>query len=187
MVAVIREGGAQREIDRLPGCEGLGHDLRLAVAAGGVQIAPDSARRDGQSRRVVFAQERGQLRLHDDPGPTGGHGPGIALEYLDIRADAPQGNPGAEPSDRAAGNRHLQGRFPTHDAPTASSICASISSARCAPEKAGRPLMTNVGTPFMPPRFEAASASATSSAPSVPARKTLARARSIPAAAAKSA
>src|SRR6266481_6966444 len=110
-------------------------------------------------------QERGQLRLHDDPGPTGVHGSGIALEYLDIRADAPQGNPGTEPSDRAAGNSDLQGRFPTHDGPTEPSICASISSACCAPEKAGRPLMTNVGTPLMPLLLEAASASATSSAP----------------------
>src|SRR5260370_37557255 len=116
-------------------------------------------------------QKRGQLRLHDDPGSTGVHGSGIALEYLDIRADAPQGNPGAEPSDRAAGNRNLQGRFPTHDGTTASGICASISSARSVPEKAGRPLMTNVGTPLMPLRFDAASAFATSSAASVPASK----------------
>jgi hypothetical protein len=47
------------------------------------------------------------MRLHDDSGSTDVHGAAFALEYLHVGANAPQGDAGAQSTDRAARNRDL--------------------------------------------------------------------------------
>src|SRR5262249_55676495 len=85
--------------------EVLRGELGLALASDGIEIAPDLAGRDRQFGRVVLAQKRCQMRLHDDSGSTDVHGAAFALEYLYVGANAPQGNASAQSTDRAACNR----------------------------------------------------------------------------------
>ena len=57
----------------------------------------------------MLAQKRCQMRLHDDTRASCVHRAGLALEDLHVGADAAEGYAGAQPSDRAARDRDLDG------------------------------------------------------------------------------
>jgi hypothetical protein len=71
----------------------------------------------------------------------------IKLQEQEFFAAAPAQRPPIEPPAIVI----FKGRAIPHDDPRASNTCLSIRSARCAPEKAGRPSMMKVGTPFRVP------------------------------------
>ena len=99
--------------------------MGLALASDGIEIASDLAGRDREFGRVVLAQKRCQMRLHDDSGSADVHGAAFALEYLHVGASAPQGNAGAQSTDRAACNRDLHTRLVAQDVLTAFIMCAT--------------------------------------------------------------
>ena len=99
VIAVFRKRRTQSEINRFPRREFLRGELGLALASDGIEIAPDLAGRDREFERVVLAQKRCEMRLHDDSGSTDVHGAAFALEYLHVGANAPQGNAGAQSTD----------------------------------------------------------------------------------------
>src|SRR5262249_17685772 len=53
------------------------------------------------------------------------HGAAFALEYLHVGANSPQGNAGAQSTDRAACNRDLHTRLVAQDGLTAFIMCAT--------------------------------------------------------------
>ena len=67
--------------------------MGLALASDGIEIAPDLAGRDREFGRVVLAQKRCQMRLHDDSGSADVHGAAFALEYLHVGANARRAMP----------------------------------------------------------------------------------------------
>jgi hypothetical protein len=125
VIAVFRKRRTQSEINRFPRREVLRGELGLALASDGIEIAPDLAGRDRRFGRVVLAQKRCQMRLHDDSGSTNVHGAAFALEYLHVGVNAPQGNAGAQSTDRAACNRDLHTRLVAQDGLTAFIMCAT--------------------------------------------------------------
>src|SRR5262249_9112106 len=124
-IGVFRKRRTQSEINRFPRREILRGELGLALASDGIEIAPDLAGRDREFGRVVLAQKRCQTRLHDDSGSMDVHGAAFALEYLHVGANSPQGNAGAQSTDRAACNRDLHTRL----------VSSQLSS--CAPHQLG--------------------------------------------------
>src|SRR5277367_4121115 len=180
VVAVHRKRGAQREIDGLPGGELLRCGLRLPVAPSRIEISSYATGGGWKLGRVVVAQQRREMWLHHDPGSPSVHRTRLALEHIHVCTDPVQGKAGAQSANRAAGDCDFQRRSgAAHESPAAFIRCASISSARRAPENPGCPLIMKVGTPFSPLRCDAFSASETSSAPSELARKDSTRVLSI--------
>src|SRR5258707_14382487 len=95
VIALIREGRSQREIDGFPRGKLLRHILSPAVAPIRAEVAPSAARRGRQGRRAVPAKDFSQLMLDDDARTARLHGSGMPLEDLDVGTAVAQGQPSA--------------------------------------------------------------------------------------------
>ena len=100
----------------------------------------------------MLAQQTDEIVLHHDAGPSGFHRSGVALKDPNVGAYTAKDDTGAQTADRAPRDCDPQRVVAAHDRGAALRSCVSIRSGRCAPEKAGMPLITNVGILETPPR-----------------------------------